>query len=358
MILNKAATLALPSAYLASIQFAFAVVVILIAEKLHFLKLDPMKTKIVIPYLKYCTIFLLGVYTNMQSLSQSSVDTVIVFRSSTPLLVCLMDVMFMGRANPSTRSIAAMSSMVVGATLYVNTDSQFKMDGFKVSGGPKAKLQKEAIKFLPPQKLIHECRPSTRRLARSQAYFWVVAYFVIISIEMIFGKKITSSVKCSLATSVFLTNLGTLPAMLALSVVRGEDWSLQPIFNNPAYLWVLLFSCLAGTGIGFAGWWCRSLLSATSFTVVGICNKIVTVILNITVWDKHASPFGTMCLMVCLGGGIMYQQAPMRREEKKRDKLVEDTVGLLVKEEMEELGNTEERVKDSEGMIVKEKIEV
>jgi len=321
LILNKAATLALPSAYLASIQFAFAVVVILIAEKLHFLKLDPMKTKIVIPYLKYCTIFLLGVYTNMQSLSQSSVDTVIVFRSSTPLLVCLMDVMFMGRANPSTRSIAAMSSMVVGATLYVNTDSQFKMDGFK-------------------------------------AYFWVVAYFVIISIEMIFGKKITSSVKCSLATSVFLTNLGTLPAMLALSVVRGEDWSLQPIFNNPAYLWVLLFSCLAGTGIGFAGWWCRSLLSATSFTVVGICNKIVTVILNITVWDKHASPFGTMCLMVCLGGGIMYQQAPMRREEKKRDKLVEDTVGLLVKEEMEELGNTEERVKDSEGMIVKEKIEV
>lgn len=185
LILNKAATLALPSAFLASIQFLFAVVAIFIAHCLKLAKIDPLTKEVCVPYAKYSAIFLLGVYTNMQSLKMSSVDTVIVFRSSTPILVCLMDVAFMGRTMPSFRSKMSMGAMVLGATLYVNSDSQFKMEGFK-------------------------------------AYFWVLAYFVIISVEMIFGKKITSSVKCGLTTSVLLTNLFTLPFMLVLSLARGE----------------------------------------------------------------------------------------------------------------------------------------
>eukprot|EP00520_Triparma_pacifica_P014801 CAMPEP_0118637014 /NCGR_PEP_ID=MMETSP0785-20121206/2931_1 /TAXON_ID=91992 /ORGANISM="Bolidomonas pacifica, Strain CCMP 1866" /LENGTH=627 /DNA_ID=CAMNT_0006528181 /DNA_START=219 /DNA_END=2103 /DNA_ORIENTATION=+ len=266
--------MALPSGFLASLQFLFAVIAIAVGHVFGFINVDPLTPDVVYPYMKYCVLFLLGVYSNMQSLAQSSVDTVIVFRSSTPLLVCLMDVTLMGRANPSKRSMLAMLCMVLGATLYVLSDSQFKMGGIK-------------------------------------AYFWVLTYFVIISLEMIFGKKITFSVKCTLATSVLLTNLFTLPAMLLLSAARGESWSLDPLFDNPAYMWVLVLSSIAGTGIGFSSWWCRSLLSATSFTVVGICNKILTVILNIMVWDKHASPFGTCSLLICLAGGIAYQQAPL-----------------------------------------------
>jgi hypothetical protein len=103
LILNKAGTMALPSGFLASLQFLFAVVVILTCHSLNILKVDPLTPHIVKPYLKYCVLFLMGVYSNMQSLAASSVDTVIVFRSSTPLLVCAMDVLFMGRANPSNR---------------------------------------------------------------------------------------------------------------------------------------------------------------------------------------------------------------------------------------------------------------
>jgi GDP-mannose transporter len=309
LILNKAGTMALPSGFLASLQFLFAVVAILVGHSFKVITVDPLTPTIVVPYLKYCVLFLLGVYSNMQSLAQSSVDTVIVFRSSTPLLVCLMDVLFMGRENPSLRSMLSMSAMVLGAFMYVSSDSQFKMEGLK-------------------------------------AYFWVLSYFVIISLEMIFGKKITSSVKCSLATSVLLTNLFTLPAMLLLSKARGESWSLTPIIDNPAYFWVLTFSCLAGTGIGFSSWWCRSLLSATGFTVVGICNKVLTVILNIAVWDKHASPFGTFSLLVCLGGGVAYQQAPMKETGDSKNGnsfggTVEEGVAMLVKEEIDEVRNEE-----------------
>jgi hypothetical protein len=40
--------------------------------------------------------------------------------------------------------------------------------------------------------------------------------------------------------------------------------------------------------------------------------KVITVVFNILMWDKHASPLGTAFLLLCLAGGAMYEQAPMR----------------------------------------------
>ena len=31
------------------------------------------------------------------------------------------------------------------------------------------------------------------------------------------------------------------------------------------------------------------------------------------IWDKHASPIGIFALAVCVGGGALYQQAPLRK---------------------------------------------
>jgi hypothetical protein len=77
---------------------------------------------------------------------------------------------------------------------------------------------------------------------------------------------------------------------------------------------VLLASCALSAGIGFSSWWARSLVSATSFTVIGTVNKVITVLLNIALWNKHASPLGTAFLFVCIAGGAAYQQAPMRSD--------------------------------------------
>ena len=35
----------------------------------------------------------------------------------------------------------------------------------------------------------------------------------------------------------------------------------------------------------------------------------MTVLINISIWDHHASPFGIGCLFVCLAGAAAYQQA-------------------------------------------------
>uniref|UniRef100_A0A7S0MAL8 Sugar phosphate transporter domain-containing protein n=1 Tax=Cryptomonas curvata TaxID=233186 RepID=A0A7S0MAL8_9CRYP len=71
-------------------------------------------------------------------------------------------------------------------------------------------------------------------------------------------------------------------------------------------------SCGVGVGISYSGWWCRSKLSATSYTVVGFLNKVVVVAINAAMWDNHASVMGIAALHVCIMGGLLYEQAPPR----------------------------------------------
>jgi len=41
-------------------------------------------------------------------------------------------------------------------------------------------------------------------------------------------------------------------------------------------------SCIVGIAIGYSGWWCRDLISATSYTLVGVINKLLTVTVSVS----------------------------------------------------------------------------
>lgn len=58
------------------------------------------------------------------------------------------------------------------------------------------------------------------------------------------------------------------------------------------------------------------MVSATTYTLVGVVNKFLTVLLNVIIWDKHSSPTGLIAVCICLLAGMFYQQAPMRSDEK------------------------------------------
>jgi GDP-mannose transporter len=38
----------------------------------------------------------------------------------------------------------------------------------------------------------------------------------------------------------------------------------------------------------------------------------LTILLNVLIWDQHAKPGGIASLGICVMGGMIYQQAPMR----------------------------------------------
>jgi len=100
--------------------------------------------------------------------------------------------------------------------------------------------------------------------------------------------------------------LGSEPAKFQADRIDGK-----PI--PPSTIVFLLLGCIAGIGIGYSSWWCRDNVSATSFTLIGVMNKCLTVLLNMAIgWLGHAAPGGIASLVLCLVGGAVYRQAPLR----------------------------------------------
>jgi len=134
---------------------------------------------------------------------------------------------------------------------------------------------------------------------------------------------------------VFYTNLWASILLLGLTtflepqVLLKLRWGFKPLF-------ALGVSCAAGVFMSYFAFLCRAAVSATSFTVIGNVCKILTVLINISIWDHHASPLGITCLFVCLSAAAIYQQAPMRKDAELKEGDTKAFLGSTTSEEDEE----------------------
>jgi len=245
-------------------------------------------------YCVYGVLFVGSVYASMKSLQYSNVETQIVFRAATPLTVCVLDYLFLGRELPGRKSSISLLVVAFGAVLYVATDSEFTLNGFG-------------------------------------AYAWVGLYYILICMEMTLGKFLLSAVKLKdVWASVLLTNATALPLLFGLSYSRSEfdDFGLAVAEINPSQWIVLMAGCVTGTLIGWTGWNARSLVSATTYTLIGVANKFFTVLLSVVFLDKHASGPGIAALMLCIAASTQYEPAPLR---KKSESSLHKAIGSSLK---------------------------
>ncbi len=164
----------------------------------------------------YIVAFVAAIYANMQALSHSNVETVIVFRACSPVAVCVVEYLFMDRALPNLRSSISLGLVCFGAILYCMSDSEFALGGLK-------------------------------------AYYWVIIYFFLITFEMTYGKKLTSSVKMdSVWGPVLYCNLLAALPMFLLGWFNGDYENIsEKLSELPANgAMIILFSCVVGTLIG------------------------------------------------------------------------------------------------------------
>lgn len=217
--------------------------------------------------------FLAVIFTNMKTLQYCNVETFIVFRASTPLLVSLGDYFFLNRALPSGRSWLTLLVLLSGALVYVFNDSSFHVTG----------------------------------------YSWVGIWYAIFCFDQLYIKHVISTVKMdSNWGRVFYTNLiGAFPLAL-MGLGSGEMSTLMAFEWKTESIVVVSLSCLLGIAMSYFAFLCRHLVSATMFTVIGNCCKLVSVIINLMIWDKHASNLGLAALFCCLLAAYFYKQAPER----------------------------------------------
>lgn len=82
------------------------------------------------PFILVVIAFLGALYTNVKTLQFENVETFIVFRSSTPLIISWLDYLYLGRELPSRRSWLSLMAIIVGASLYVHFDSNFEVRAY------------------------------------------------------------------------------------------------------------------------------------------------------------------------------------------------------------------------------------
>lgn len=286
LIVNKLAVAHIRApAFVTFAQFAATALAVKVAHMANFIEVDSFDSRKLMHFSIYVFGFAAGTWTNMRVLMTTNVETVIVFRTIAPLAVAVFDYVFHGRDLPSLRSCLAMGIIVAGALSYVLNDKSFAVSGLR-------------------------------------AYVWVVVWLCFLIFNLTYGKYLVSGLGVSSWTAVQYNNtLSMLPTLL-FGLLGGEVDKLQAVeWTTRGLLW-LAASCVVGLGISYAGFKCQSLISATSYTIIGVLNKMLTVLVNTLMWDQHASAAGIASLLVCLAGGALYQQAPLRSDGPERSGLL------------------------------------
>uniref|UniRef100_A0A5B7ADR1 Putative GDP-mannose transporter GONST4 n=1 Tax=Davidia involucrata TaxID=16924 RepID=A0A5B7ADR1_DAVIN len=261
---------------LTALQYLTSALGVWVLGKLGFLHHDPFTFDTAKKFMPAAIVFYLAIFTNTNLLRHANVDTFIVFRSLTPLLVAIADTTFRKQPCPSMLTFLSLVIILGGAVGYVATDSGFTLT----------------------------------------AYSWAFAYLITITTEMVYIKHMVTNLGLNTWGFVLYNNLLSLMMAPLFWIITGEyvdvftavGSSTGNLFDVGAFFAVSL-SCVFGLLISFFGFAARKAISATAFTVTGVVNKFLTVGINVLIWDKHASPFGLLCLLLTIAGGVLYQQS-------------------------------------------------
>ena len=217
-------------------------------------------------------LFAVAIWTNSELISRTNIETFIVLRCTTPLLVAMCDFLVMGKSLPTPRSLVCFSLVIGGSIVYALTDEGFSLE----------------------------------------SYAWAGAYLLTIVTEMIVVKHVFTTVQMTTAGRVLYNNALSLPFQPLFVAITHEQDKWAELEWTPTAIVFLSVSSVVGLSLAYSGTGFRARVSATTFTLLGVVNKIISVVINYFMWDKHANEYGLAALAVCLVGSTLYQPAQSR----------------------------------------------
>merc|ERR1719217_1789573 len=136
-------------------------------------------------------------------------------------------------------------------------------------------------------------------------------------------------------TGVTLLNnlLGLIP-MVPVMYLTGEltraPQHLSELGQQPFAICVVVASCLVGVGIGYAGVWAQSLISATSFLVLVNVNKFAIIFVEVAVLkSKVLAPVQLLGCVIAILSGVWYARAKDQLDSKEDEEDLEAKAPLM-----------------------------
>lgn len=285
-IINKWAIMKFPyPGALTALQYFTSAAGVLICGWLKFIEHDRLELLTMWRFLPAAIIFYLSLFTNSELLLHANVDTFIVFRSVVPIFVAIGETLFLHQPWPSVKTWISLGTIFGGSVLYVLTDYQFTF----------------------------------------MAYSWALAYLISMSIDFVYIKHVITTIGLNTWGLVLYNNLEALMLFPLELLIMGELKKIKHEISDESDWFsfgVILpvgLSCLFGLSISFFGFSCRRAISATGFTVLGVVNKLLTVVINLVIWDKHSTFIGTVGLLTCMFGGVLYQQSTSNKPKAAQE---------------------------------------
>eukprot|EP00941_MAST-03F_sp_MAST-3F-sp1_P005047 g5047.t1 len=310
LVINKISVSAIPSAsFVLSVQLLFTAFVVRSLSICGFLRkgAEGLQWRKVKRFIYVPILFTICVYSNMKALSVVNMETVIVFRCLAPAAVALMETLFLQARFPSFRVWLTMFMIACGGFLYQVTD---KLEyGKHVQDGHSQKhtsANDQSLETIVDNWIsLHG--------AASMPYFWPTIYLISICIEMTFVKHAINTIEMTTWTRVYYTNILALPMTILPGFLLKEFDDLVDFNFSGLSILLIVSSCVVAVAISFTGFHARKILSATAFTVLGVCNKVGAEMINVSLWSLHANAAGIFSLFLSIIGASLF--AHFRRKE-------------------------------------------
>ena len=281
LVVNKLTVDSIPvPALVSAAQLTSCAAFVLVLHCARITNLSAIGTSGALSFLLYTAIFSCSLFANMKALLLTNVGAVIAARCCLPAIVCVIEWAFMDRTLPTMRSLVSLSGVIGFGALYARLSS-----GFVVSG--------------------------------SLGYIWLFTWWIFLALSMTFGRWLTEKVEMTQWGRVFYNNCFALPPTGFLFVATGEYASIQNLTLGMSEYSLLLVSCIVGVGISYSSWRLRSTITAASFTLVGVLNKMVTTFLTAVIWPRSSSMEGNAALIICIAFGLLYEGAAKRPQPTK-----------------------------------------
>ena len=288
LVLNKVAITAIPNASLLLFVQLSSTVVLILASSL--LGKSQIKYKRSMTYMwAYSTVaavFLATIYSNFRVIHSIGVNPFIVLRCSTPLLVSVLDWVFMGRTLPDWKSTLALFGILCSSSIYAR------------------------LKITDPSFSVSTDVDTDTAVG----LFWSMTWLISFCLDMVYVKYVVEKYPCSSSERTLYQNFLALPFLVVLLIGGIEEYSVDEASRaSQSALIAVMLTCFAGAALSFTGMALRTELSATMFTILGIVSKMASTLLNEIFVEPERDSSRLFCIAAVIFSSSFYRQAPLRR---------------------------------------------
>mmetsp|Transcript_38541 Transcript_38541/g.110661 ORF Transcript_38541/g.110661 Transcript_38541/m.110661 type:complete len:402 (-) Transcript_38541:162-1367(-) len=306
LVINKWALTEFPFVWtLTTIQFLFAAVITFTAGRLGFIEVNALEAGRIFHFFPAAGMFFITITAGNAVVGVSNVDTFIVMRSVVPIPCAILEAIVLKEPYPPPQSWCGLIVVLLGAVGYCVTNS-----GIVVGSRD-----------------------------------WVLLYLLLMPLDGVLIKQVVSSSHLSPWGLVLYNNVcAVLPGIFFSAVLElwyDEDWNaMAKVLSSRPYKVAtpVALSCASGLAISYFQLNVRKVISSTAFMVLGVSNKILSVLLNQLVkLGSNGDIFSIGSVLASILGAIFFQQnvkgkglsqAPQQTDPKKHQRVAQLFVGI------------------------------